>query len=165
MAACTTAIYESGRGVQLQIAERNALRLARQAALRRLARTPEIFFVKYIDNSRLVKAPDPVRARQIRIFSAAVVVLFSLIFFYGVQHFYALECSIRVEAEKHNVDQLREENRQLRLTQAELADPARIDKMARLIGLQAPEPGQIVQEHISPDSNSPALAQITPPAR
>jgi cell division protein FtsL len=165
MAACTTAIYESGRGIQSQIAERNAQRLARQAALRRLARTPEIFFVKHIDNSRLVKAPDPVRARQIRIFSAAVVVLFSLIFFYGVQHFYALECSIRVEAEKHSVDQLLEENRQLRLTQAELADPARIDQRARSLGLNPPEPGQIVQSRVRPDANAPAEALAAPPPR
>ena len=97
-----------------------------------------------IDNSRLVKAPDPVRARQMRIFAAAITVLFSLIMVYGLQHFYAIENSYRVEAEKQVRDQLREENRQLRLTEAELTQPGRIDGMARQLGLGEAQPGQVV---------------------
>ena len=54
----------------------------------------------HFDNSRLVKAADPVRVRQMRIFSAAMTVLFSLVMVYGLQHFYAIENSYRVESEK-----------------------------------------------------------------
>lgn len=164
MAACTTTLYESGLSRGSRIAERNAELLAQQPLRRRHFRTPEIHFVKHLDNSRLVKAPDPVRVRQMRIFSCACAVLFSLIMIYGLQHFYAIESSYRVESEKLAVEQLREENRQLRLTQAELAEPGRIDQMARQLGLATPQPGQVVQAGVHTDSSAPALAQITLPA-
>src|ERR1700761_9443657 len=114
MAACTT-YFETGHGWNARVAERNAALLAQQPARRRGMRTPEVYFARSFDNSRLVKAPDPVRVRQMRIFSAAVAVLFSLVMVYGLQHFSAIEGSYRVESEKQQLDQLREENRQLRL--------------------------------------------------
>ena len=117
--------------------------MAQQAQLRRRVRTPEFYFTKHFDNSRLVKASDPVRVREMRVFSAAVAVLFSLIMIYGLQHFYAIESSYRVESEKQTLDQLREENRQLHLSEAELTQPGRIDQMARQLGLAEPQPGQV----------------------
>ena len=114
MAACTTTYFEAGRSWKARVAERNAELLAQQAVLRRRVRTPEFYFTKHFDNSRLVKASDPVRVRQMRSFAAAATVLFSLIMIYGLQHFYAIESSYRVESEKQTVEQLREENRQLR---------------------------------------------------
>ncbi len=113
------------------------------------------------DNSRLVKAPDPVRARQMRVFCAAVAVLFSLVMVYGLQHFYAIESSYRVESEKQQLEQLREENRQLKLNEAELTQPGRIDELARQLGLAAPQPGQVVQPSVHVDSGAPTLAQVT----
>lgn len=163
MAACATTYFESGRGLGVRIAERNAELMAQQAARRRRVRTPEFHFVRHIDNSRLVKAPDPVRARQMRVFSAAVAVLFSLIMVYGLQHFYAIESGYSVESEKAVLEQLREQNRQLRLSQAELSQPARIDQMARQLGLAEPQPGQVVHPSARPDSSAPVLAQVTPP--
>jgi cell division protein FtsL len=165
MAACTTTYLESGRGWAARVAERNAGMLAQQAQRRRRARTPEFHFAKHFDNSRLVKAPDPVRVREMRVFSAAVTVLFSLIMVYGLQHFYAIESSYRVESEKQILEQLHEQNRQLKLTEAELSQPGRIDTLARQMGLAAPQPGQVVYPNASPaTSGGPVLAQITPPA-
>lgn len=164
MAACTTTIFDTGRSRDTRLAERNADLMAQQSARRRRIRTPEIFFIKHVDNSRLVKEADPVRIREMRAFGAALVVLFSLVFFYGVQHLSAIESSYKVESEKLVVEQLREENRQLRLNQAMLTEPARIDQAARELGLAAPEPGQVVQAGAHQDSSAPALAQITPPA-
>ena len=100
MAACTTTYLIAERGWTARVAERNAELLAQQPLRRRGVRTPEVIFAKHIDNSRLVKAPDPVRVRQMRIFSAAVAVLFSLVMIYGLQHFNAIESSYRVESEK-----------------------------------------------------------------
>ena len=40
---------------------------------------------------------------------------------------------------------MREQNRQLRLTEAQLSDPGRIDQIARQLGLDAPQPGQVVR--------------------
>lgn len=166
MAACATTYYESGRGWNARAAERNIELLAQQPLRRRRVRTPEFFFARSFDNSRLVKAPDPVRTRQMRVFSAAVAVLFSLAMIYGLQHFYAIESSYHVESEKLVLEQLREQNRQLRLKQAELTQPARIDQMARELGLQAPQPGQVVHPNaaLSAGSGAPVVAQMTAPA-
>jgi cell division protein FtsL len=164
MAACTTTYFEAGRSWGARVAERNAELMAQQAVRRRSMRTPEFYFTRSFDNSRLVKASDPVRVRQMRSFAAAVAVLFSLIMIYGLQHFYAIESSYRVESEKQVVEQLREQNRQLRLSEAELERPGRIDGLAHQLGLAAPQPGQVIHSSASPVSSAPVLAQITPPA-
>ena len=41
--------------------------------------TPEIYFRKAIDNSRLVKVEDPRRAREMRQFGLALCLLFLLV--------------------------------------------------------------------------------------
>src|SRR5579863_276389 len=155
MAACATTYFESGRGWGARIEERNTELMAQQAQRRRRVRTPEFFFVKHLDNTRLVKASDPVRVREMRVFSAAAAVLFSLIMIYGLQHFSAIESSYRVETEKQVRDQLREENRQLRLAEAQLTEPNRIDGMARQLGLAEPAPGQVVHPGARPDAGAP----------
>jgi cell division protein FtsL len=164
MAAMATTYFESGRGRGMGVAEWNAELIAQQPLRRRGVRTPEFFFLKRLDNSRLVKAPDPARMRQMRVFSAAVTVLFSLIMIYGLQHFSAIESGYRVEQEKQTLDQLREENRQLRLSEAQLTEPARIDRMARELGLMEPQPGQVIHPANAPsEAGAPALAQAMPP--
>jgi cell division protein FtsL len=165
MAACTTTYFEVGRGWSVRVAERNAELLAQQALRRRGARTPEFHFSKSIDNSRLVKAADPVRVREMRVFSLAAAVLFLLVMVYGLQHFYAIEGGYRVESEKQMRDQLREENRQLRLSEAQLSQPGRVDQMARQLGLAEPQPGQVIHPGAVPDASTSTLAQVTPPAQ
>jgi cell division protein FtsL len=158
--AAAVAYFDSGRGWNARVAERNAELLAQQPLIRRRVRTPEFYFAKSFDNSRLVKAPDPVRVRQMRVFCAAVAVLFSLVMVYGLQHFYAIENSYRVESEKQVLEQLREENRQLKLTEAELTQPGRIDSLAQQLGLTAPQPGQVVHPNAQVNSGAPTLAQV-----
>jgi cell division protein FtsL len=162
MAAYTTT-YEAGLGWSARVNARNAGLLAQQALRRRGARTPEFYFPKSFDNSRLVKAPDPARVRQIRFFSYAITVLFSLTMLYGLQHFSAIESGYRVELEKQSIEQLREDNRQLRLSEAQLTEPGRIDRLAREQGLAEPQPGQIIHPSDS-SSSAPALALVTPPS-
>ena len=164
MAACTTTYFEPGRSWGARVAERNGELLARQQTRRRGVRTPEFYFAKHFDNSRLVKASDPVRVREMRVFTAAVTLLFSLIMIYGLQHFSAIESSYSVESEKQVRDQLREDNRQLRLAEAQLTQPDRIDGMARQLGLAEPQPGQVIHPSAHADTSAPALAQVTPPA-
>ena len=165
MAACATTYFETGRSWSARVAERNAELLAQQPLRRRCSRTPEFRFPKSFDNSRLIKAPDPVRARQIRLFSAAITVLFSLTMLYGLQHFSAIESGYRVESEKQIREQLREQNRQLHLSEAQLTDPGRIDRMARELGFAEPQPGQMVHPAAASDASAPALAQAVPPAQ
>ena len=104
-----------------------------------------MFFTKRIDNSRLVTANDPRRAQEMRSFATAMALLFALIMLYGWQHFSAIEYGYHIESEKQQIEVLNEQNRQLRLTEAQLGDPVRIDTMARQMGLNAPVPGQVVR--------------------
>jgi hypothetical protein len=82
---------------------------------------------------------------------------------YGLQHFSAIESGYRVESEKQVRDQLREENRQLRLSEAQLTQPGRIDRMARELGLAEPQPDQLVRPAAVPDASAPSLAQVASP--
>ncbi|MCU1319591.1 MAG: cell division protein FtsL [Edaphobacter sp.] len=146
------------------LAERNRELYEAQRRARR-GPTPEVFFTKHIDNSRIVKADDPERRREMRTFSAVMSVLFVLVMVYVWQHFSAIEIGYHVETQKQQVEQLREENRQLRLSEAQLTDPERIDKIAKQLGLDAPQPGQVVR----PDGSLagpgvPVLAQAGVPA-
>jgi cell division protein FtsL len=144
------------------LAERNRALYEAQRKARR-GPTPEVFFAKHIDNTRLVKADDPERRREMRQFAMVMSVLFLLVMVYVWQHFSAIEIGYHVETQKQQVEQLREENRQLRLSEAQLTDPERIDKIAKQLGLDAPQPGQVVRPE-GGDPNAPVLAQAaTPP--
>lgn len=125
--------------------------------------TPEVFFTKHIDNTRIVKADDPERRREMRTFAATMGLLFVLVMVYVWQHFSAIEVGYQIERQKTSVEQLAEENRQLRLTEAQLSDPGRIDQIARQLGMDAPQPGQVVR----PDGSAvkgAVLAQAAAPA-
>jgi len=151
------------QGRTQSVAERNRALYDAQRRARR-GPTPEVFFAKYIDNSRIVKADDPVRRREMRQFSLVMGVLFMLVMVYVWQHFSAIEVGYHVEAQKQQVELLREQNRQLRLNEAQLTDPERIDTLARQMGLAAPLPGQVVRPNGS-DVNAPVLAQAHVPAQ
>src|SRR5215831_572473 len=125
--------------------------------------TPEFYFHKAIDNSRLVKVADPQRRREIRMFSASVAALFLLTMFYAWQHFRAIEYGYHIEAQKAERSRLTELNRSLKLEEASLRDPGRIDVLARQMGLKSPDPGQVVpMDADSPGGN--VLAQASPVA-
>jgi hypothetical protein len=125
--------------------------------------TPEIYFAKAIDNSRLVKVEDPRRNHEMRQFATALAVLFLLVFTYTWQHFRAIEYGYLNESSKRTLNDLTEMNRALRLEDASLRDPERIDVMARRMGLVPPEPGQVIRmDSAAADSNTPVLASAEP---
>jgi len=146
------------------VAEHNALLLAAQRRNRR-GPTPEALFTRHIDNSRLVKADDPARAREMRTFACAMAFFLSLVMIYGWQHLSAIQYGYRIAAEQQQVQQLIEQNRELQLTQAQLADPARIDTLARNYGLVAPRPGQVVLPNAALDPNGAANGAVMAMAR
>ncbi len=141
------------------LAARNSALFEQQRKARR-GPTPEVFFAKHIDNTRIVKADDPERRKDMRQFSVAMTVLFCLVMVYVWQHFSAIEVGYHVETQKAAMEQLRETNRQLRLSEAQLTDPGRIDAMAKQLGLAQPLPGQVVRPDGSVDANAPVLAQL-----
>src|ERR1700754_4114673 len=75
---------------------------------RRRGPTPEMFFTKHLDNSRIVKADDPERRREMRSFTVATIVFFLLTMTYVWQHFSAIQLGYDVEAQKTKVENLRE---------------------------------------------------------
>jgi cell division protein FtsL len=152
----------SSRSRTLTIAERNSALMEAQRKGRR-GPTPEVFFTKHIDNSRIVKADDPERRREMRTFTMVMGVLFLMVMVYVWQHFASIEVGYHVETQKSQVEQLREDNRQLRLTEAQLSDPGRIDKIAKQLGLDTPQPGQVVRPDAG-DSNAPVMAQTSAPS-
>jgi cell division protein FtsL len=143
------------------VAERNR-ELFEQQRPRRRGPTPEMFFTKYIDNSRIVKADDPERRREMRSFTIVMTIFFALTMVYVWQHFSAVELGYKVEAQKQQVEQMREANRQLRLTEAQLSDPGRIDRIAKQLGLDVPMPGQVVRPD-GASADGPVLAQMQTP--
>jgi cell division protein FtsL len=126
--------------------------------------TPEIYFRKTIDNSRLVKLEDPRRAREMKQFSFALCCLFLLVMGYALQHFRAIEYGYKIETLRSQRDGLTEMNRALRLEEASLRDPERIDVMARKLGMQSPQPGQVVRMDADVDGAAPVMASVTPVA-
>ena len=125
--------------------------------------TPEIYFAKAIDNSRLVKVEDPRRTRELRQFGIALACLFLFVMAYAFQHFKAIEYGYKIEALKVQRDNLVETNRGLRLEESSLRDPERIDRLARQMGLQSPQAGQVVRMDVSaPDSSGQVVASLTP---
>jgi cell division protein FtsL len=97
-----------------------------------------------------------------RSFTIVMTLFFALMMVYVWQHFSAIEVGYKVEAQKTQVEHLREQNRQLRLTEAELSDPGRIDRIAKQLGLDEPLPGQVVRPDGS-SSDGAVLAQSHPP--
>jgi cell division protein FtsL len=123
--------------------------------------TPEIYFQKAIDNSRLVKVEDPRRSREMRQFGIALSCLFLLVMTYAWQHFKAIEYGYQIESMKVERDSMTEMNRALRLEDASLRDPERIDVMARKLGLQSPQAGQVMRLDTSADGGAPVMASIS----
>ena len=158
--AAMTAGFEmmgrGGRGEMLAVRNRELFELQRRA---RRGPTPEVFFAKHIDNSRIVKADDPERRREMRMFSAVMAVLFCLVMVYVWQHFSSIEIGYTVETQKQQLEHLREENRQIRLSEAQLTEPKRIDLMAKQLGMDQPQPGQVVRN----DGTSAAVAMVAAP--
>jgi cell division protein FtsL len=142
-----------------------ALRIAVPAARRNtfFTGTPEIYFAKAIDNSRLVKVEDPGRNREMKQFGTALACLFLLVFTYAWQHFRAIEYGYQIESAKRELNNLTEMNRALRLEDASLRDPERIDVIARRMGLAPPDPGQVIRmDGASLDSTAPVMASAAP---
>jgi len=125
--------------------------------------TPEVYFTKAIDNSRLVKVEDPRRAREMRQFGIALGCLFLFVMAYAFQHFKAIEYGYKIESLKSERQSLVEMNRALRLEEASLRDPERIDRMARELGLESPQAGQVVRiDTAVPESSGSVVASLTP---
>ena len=85
--------------------------------------TPEIYFPKRIDNSRVAKVADPKRRREMITFAATLCLFFLLAMVYLWQHFSAIEYGYQNEQLKSQRETIVEANRALRLEESSLTDP------------------------------------------
>ncbi len=130
------------------------------ASVRRyLPGAPEIYFHKQIDNSRLVRVADPERRKELALFTVALTMLTLFTFMYLWQHFSAIEYGYKIEALRTQKDQLTDVNKTLRLEEASLKDPERIDAIARRMGMQMPIAGQVQRMEPAADGGGPVMAQ------
>ncbi|MCJ7504478.1 MAG: cell division protein FtsL [Acidobacteriia bacterium] len=127
----------------------------------------DIYFVKRIDNSRLHREVDREKRRE----CFCLLGLGVLVFLFGLhvswQSFQCVRDGYQIEAVKAQRADLEEWNHQLRLEQASLADPQRIDNLARReLGLASPAPQQVIRVGDAADDTgevgSPELARNLP---
>lgn len=132
-----------------------------------MARAAQIYWVKRIDNSRLVRQRQRARLRDSGSLLTVAFVCLAVVLLCAWQHFRYLDYGYRLEELRTQHDAAREWNRTLRLEQASLRDPMRIDLLARArLGLAAPGAGQWIPV-ASPGvvRAEPVLAQRLPAAR
>jgi cell division protein FtsL len=124
---------------------------------------PEIYFHKAIDNSRLVRSDDPVRKRDMRVFTATMAIFFVMALGYLYQHCNSIEYGYKIEDLRAQKEQLAEVNRTLKLEEATLKEPGRIDFIARQMGMALPAVGQVQQldETEALDRGAPVMARAT----
>jgi cell division protein FtsL len=116
--------------------------------------------VKHIDNSRLVREVDMERRRECLSFLGLGVLVFLFVLMFAWQHFQCVRYGYQVEQLKAERTNLAEQNHQLRLDQAALADPERIDTLARTwLGMVSPSPQQVIRLG---DSDPAAVASDSP---
>jgi cell division protein FtsL len=122
--------------------------------------TPEIYFAKRIDNSRVAKVSDPKRRREMISFGITLCVLFLLVMVYLWQHFSSIEYGYKIEQLAAQRNAIAESNRALSLEEASLKDPARIDRLAKQMGMQRPAGGQMQpMDTAIADPSTPVMAQ------
>jgi len=107
---------------------------------------PEFYFVKHIDNSRLVREVDVERRRECFSLLGLGVLVFLFVLLFAWQHFQCVRHGYQIEQLKAEYATLEEQNHQFRLEQAALADPKRIDTLARTrLGMVTPSPQQLIR--------------------
>ena len=125
--------------------------------------TPEIYFAKRIDNSRVVRIVDPKRRREMLTFGVTLTIFFLMVMVYLLQHLSAIEYGYRIEQAKAEHNAVVESNRELKLEESSLTDLQRIEVEARKLGMVPPSAGQIYAiESGNGDSAVPVMAKANP---
>jgi cell division protein FtsL len=115
----------------------------------------EIYFVKSVDNSRWSPAANSRERRDYTRLLLIGVGLLGLGILFSQERYQSRENGYQVERLERQKLELIEANRKLRLEEASLGDPLRIDRIARNeLGLATLEPQQIYQ-------STPAVVEPT----
>jgi len=105
---------------------------------------PEIYFVKQVDNSRLVREVDRKKRRECyRLLGLGILVFLSGLLL-SWQHLQCVQAGYEIVQLKTQRAALEEQQHRLRLEAAALTDPQRIDKLVRNLGMISPRPQQVI---------------------
>jgi cell division protein FtsL len=105
--------------------------------------TPEIYFPRRIDNSRVVRVVDPKRRNEMLSFGITLAVFFLLVMVYLLQHLSAIEYGYRIEQAKSEHTAIVDSNRELKLEESSLKDLERVEIEARKLGMVPAVAGQV----------------------
>lgn len=109
------------------------------------ANFPEFYFVKSINNSHVVREVDRARRRECFSLLGLGFVVFLFVLMFAWQHFQCVRYDYQVEQLKAEYATLEVQNHTFRLEQAALADPQRIDRLARTqLGMVTLSPQQVI---------------------
>jgi hypothetical protein len=128
----------------------------RSAPLRALPNEDIYFFVKRIDNSRLVREADPRARGECWSAIAAACVLAVVLISMLAPGVAGIIAGYQVQALKQEEQRLVSERRGLEVEEARLLSPQRLEKLARDQKLVNPVPGQVV--HLNPKGEGSVAA-------
>ncbi|MBI2816128.1 MAG: cell division protein FtsL [Acidobacteria bacterium] len=113
----------------------------------------EIYYVKSIDNSRLAPVMDPRAPKQYASILMLAAAIFAVILFSSWQRYTGVADGYKLETLQKQKQDMLESNRKLRLEEASLVNPVRIDTIARNDLQMSPlAPAQIIRE-MAPTAN------------
>jgi len=123
----------------------------------------EVYFVKRIDNSRIIREVDGAKLRECYALGGLIGLAFLLCFVYALQHFQCVRYSYEIEQLNQQHSALNEWNQELKNQKAQLDDPKQIGALARTnLGLAPADPRQLVRVDdldARPASGEPQLAE------
>jgi hypothetical protein len=122
----------------------------------------EVYFVKRIDNSRLVREVDHSRHRECYALAGLIGVAFLLCFAYAWQHFQCVRYGYQIEQVRQRQISLEKWNRELKAEEQGLDNREFINGRAQSeLGLKPADPAQVVNADQMPDGQfSPAEPQL-----
>lgn len=153
------------RRIRHRPANREAQAASQLANKRNVPAIMELYTVKRIDNSRMVRRVEPLKMRRLYRTSmvGAIVAAFFMLYIY--QHFRCIDLSFQLEALKGKQEQAAALNGDLKLEIATLRDPRRIDMIAQhQLGLTQAAPTQ-VREYSPTDGSEVASVRYVRPNR
>jgi hypothetical protein len=120
--------------------------------LRALPQEDVLFYCKRIDNSRLVREPDPQARGACWSAIGAACFLLAVATSVLVPNVASTLAGYKLQALRVEERQLLDEERTLDLKEAQLLSPQRLDKLAQRQNLVTPFPGQVVRLNGKGDS-------------
>ncbi len=126
---------------------------------------PDVWYEREILNHTLMREPDLKQRRKCIRVAAVCATVFAMIFGVALLHSKCMTYGYEISELQTERAELKEANQQLRLEQARLADPQRIDQLARQeLGLAPSMPQQVIpltgpNAQPIPPSTAPIMAR------